>query len=56
MIPEAKGKGARRRPFGRRLARAGIGGHVLRLQGDYDLMERRRRIESELETIAPRAA
>ncbi len=31
-------------------------GFFLGLQGDYDLMERRRRIESELETIAPRAA
>ncbi len=31
-------------------------GFFLGLQRDYDLMERRRRIESELETIAPRAA
>ncbi len=31
-------------------------GFFLGLQGDYDLMERRRRIESELESITPRAA
>jgi addiction module HigA family antidote len=31
-------------------------GFFLGLQGDYDLMERRRQIEAELATIAPRAA
>lgn len=31
-------------------------GFFLGLQGDYDLMERRRRIEAELQTIDPRAA
>jgi hypothetical protein len=31
-------------------------GIFLGLQGDYDLMERRRQIEAELATIAPRAA
>jgi len=31
-------------------------GLFLGLQNDYDLMERRRQIEAELQTIAPRAA
>lgn len=31
-------------------------GVFLGLQNDYDLMERRREIEAELQTIAPRAA
>lgn len=31
-------------------------GFFLGLQSDYDLMERRRRIEAELQTIDPRAA
>jgi addiction module HigA family antidote len=31
-------------------------GFFLGLQNDYDLMERRRKIESELQTIDPRAA
>jgi addiction module HigA family antidote len=31
-------------------------GFFLGLQGDYDLMERRRRIEADLATITPRAA